>query len=402
MEILFMVKEEKLKPSDVDMSFISKDSRFDNLTGKIFGDLKILGSYKKEGNTLKWVAECSCGNVVKTSRTKLYNRGKVCCVECAELKLRDKHFTPMEVKKADFINKRPDLTLLNIHGETWADEWSVTCNTCKESYSRRYRDLIKGVKACSCKNLSRKALDDKEPKVKDYCERFGFQFMGWDLKGRIKLKLYCPKHNKELNPLYDNVEKNKISCSCCKKEYYKPYNLKSQEDFIKDAISVHGVGTFDYSEVNYINSSTKVKIKCNNCGEFNEQTPAGHLSGRGCKSCAKTGYKPNEPCWIYLMKLEGLCELWYKIGITSDLKTRLYNVGLDSWYDITYIDFKWLDKGWKAKTIEGYILEELTTKDTIDKRYQKEGTTEIFQPIELPLVEELLEDYYTNYRYLNN
>jgi hypothetical protein len=56
-----------------------------------------------------------------------------------------------------------------------------------------------------------------------------------------------------------------------------------KETFVEKAILKHG-NTYDYSKVNYINSRTKVKINCNRHGEFN-QTPNGHLSGRGCSEC---------------------------------------------------------------------------------------------------------------------
>lgn len=58
----------------------------------------------------------------------------------------------------------------------------------------------------------------------------------------------------------------------------------TQEQFITKAKLIHG-NKYDYSKVSYINASTKIKIICPNCGEF-EQTPKGHLKGFGCKACA--------------------------------------------------------------------------------------------------------------------
>ena len=55
------------------------------------------------------------------------------------------------------------------------------------------------------------------------------------------------------------------------------------EQFIKKAKQVHK-NTYDYSLVEYVNNSTKVKIICSIHGEF-EQTPAGHLSGYKCQKC---------------------------------------------------------------------------------------------------------------------
>ena len=58
---------------------------------------------------------------------------------------------------------------------------------------------------------------------------------------------------------------------------------KTTEEFIDQAIAVHG-DTYDYSKVDYKNAHTKVHILCSEHGEF-LQTPANHLSGKGCRDC---------------------------------------------------------------------------------------------------------------------
>jgi len=63
---------------------------------------------------------------------------------------------------------------------------------------------------------------------------------------------------------------------------------KTTEQFIADATAVHG-NKYDYSKVEYINTKTKVVIICKDHGEF-QQTPTGHLSGRGCYSCGRVVY----------------------------------------------------------------------------------------------------------------
>ena len=56
------------------------------------------------------------------------------------------------------------------------------------------------------------------------------------------------------------------------------------EIFINKAKEKHN-NKYDYSLINYINSLTPVKIICKTHGIF-EQTPVGHLRGRGCPSCS--------------------------------------------------------------------------------------------------------------------
>lgn len=62
-----------------------------------------------------------------------------------------------------------------------------------------------------------------------------------------------------------------------------PEQTKTTEEFIADAIALHG-DRYDYSKVNYIDSKKKVIIICQEHGEF-ETTPNEHLSGRGCPRC---------------------------------------------------------------------------------------------------------------------
>ena len=61
---------------------------------------------------------------------------------------------------------------------------------------------------------------------------------------------------------------------------------KTRQEFIKQAQQVHG-DKFDYSEVEYINTHTPVKIRCKECGLVFPQEPSSHLAGRGCPKCSK-------------------------------------------------------------------------------------------------------------------
>lgn len=60
---------------------------------------------------------------------------------------------------------------------------------------------------------------------------------------------------------------------------------KTREQFISDAIAVHG-DKYDYSKVEYINNRTKVCIICSTHGAF-WQIPIDHIRGNGCLKCAK-------------------------------------------------------------------------------------------------------------------
>ena len=66
---------------------------------------------------------------------------------------------------------------------------------------------------------------------------------------------------------------------------------KSTKDiFIKKSNNIHN-NKYNYLLVDYKKSNQKVKIICNNHGEF-EQTPNSHLNGQGCPKCSK--YRKND------------------------------------------------------------------------------------------------------------
>lgn len=60
---------------------------------------------------------------------------------------------------------------------------------------------------------------------------------------------------------------------------------KTTEQFIQEAEMVHGKGTFDYSPTEYNGKDIPVEIICPNGHHFT-QRPGDHLRGHGCKYCS--------------------------------------------------------------------------------------------------------------------
>ena len=71
---------------------------------------------------------------------------------------------------------------------------------------------------------------------------------------------------------------------------------KTQEQFIAQAIAIHG-DKFDYSEVEYKNSSIKVKIYCKTCQKYFLQIPNSHVGKKeaGCRSCSQRAKALSRP-----------------------------------------------------------------------------------------------------------
>ena len=93
------------------------------------------------------------------------------------------------------------------------------------------------------------------------------------------------------------------NCPKCVKEEHKLNN----EKFIEKARKIHG-DKYDYSKVNYINSTTPVEIICPDHGSF-WMTPKEHLrgnrgKGRGCPYCNEYSGETKIRTWLENQKIE--------------------------------------------------------------------------------------------------
>ena len=97
------------------------------------------------------------------------------------------------------------------------------------------------------------------------------------IDNRTKVCIICPEHG-EFWQIPSNHISRKTGCPYCAKVGKLNKNI-----FLQKAKLIHG-DKYDYSKVEYINSTTKVCIICPEHGEF-WQTPNSHLNGIGCKKC---------------------------------------------------------------------------------------------------------------------
>jgi len=95
--------------------------------------------------------------------------------------------------------------------------------------------------------------------------------------------IICKIHG-EFEQAPNNHFIQKQGCPICGVITSSNKTRKSTEKYIKDAKLVHG-DRYDYSEVNYKSSHTKITIICKIHGEF-EQDAGNHLGGANCYECS--------------------------------------------------------------------------------------------------------------------
>jgi hypothetical protein len=98
-----------------------------------------------------------------------------------------------------------------------------------------------------------------------------------------KVIITCPKHGDFLQTPYCHIIR-KQGCSKCQYEQQKQNLTFTKEEFICNANKVHN-GKYNYDDTIYVNTQTKVNIKCELHGCFN-QLPLNHVNkGKGCPKC---------------------------------------------------------------------------------------------------------------------
>lgn len=102
---------------------------------------------------------------------------------------------------------------------------------------------------------------------------------------KTKVTIICNIHG--VFEQFPNDHKNGCGCPACS-------GLKriTNDIFIKRAQKIH-CGKYDYSNIEYINSFTKIEIICDIHGTF-KQVPSDHLSGKGCPKCSGKNKTTNE------------------------------------------------------------------------------------------------------------
>ena len=105
------------------------------------------------------------------------------------------------------------------------------------------------------------------------------------LGSKFPVKVICKKCNTEFT-IRASHHKNGIGCKKCSNKRSAELRRSNTTDFVKKSKLIHK-DKYDYSEVNYIDNITSVRLHCNICDFDFSQIPQSHLNGNGCPKCAR-------------------------------------------------------------------------------------------------------------------
>ena len=174
---------------------------------------------------------------------------------------------------------------------------------------------------------------------------------------KTKVCIICRKHGE----FWQSPEKHLSGQGCEKcfrKSLGKRYSL-GKEKFIERANAIYN-SFYDYSEVEYINSQTKVRIKCPLHGSF-MQIPMNHLKGHGCPQCSIQNRTVKRTKWTYEICLNEAKKYKTKVEFRKG-NIGAYRKACENGY---INDFVWLEV---SKKTNGYWNKERCEKEA--QKYQ--------------------------------
>ena len=182
-------------------------------------------------------------------------------------KSREMHGNKYDYSKVEYVNNRTKVCIIcPEHGEFW---------------QRPSKHLI-GQGCPECNVGSKLSQEDfLERAYKKYNGRYDYSKIKY-IDRYTNITIICPVHGEFTKKPYIFLQGR--GCPECGHERRRNAQRMTQEEFIQKAQKIHG-DKYCYDNVSYLNSKTKVLIKCNKCGKYFPQEPRHHLSGVGCPFC---------------------------------------------------------------------------------------------------------------------
>ena len=186
---------------------------------------------------------------------------------------KEVHSDKYEYDQVDYKNSRTKITII-----------------CPEHGIFQQRPNVhlrgQGCPKCAQIEISKKRSSNTDEFIekakKVHGDKYDYKYV--DYKGnKTKITIICQEHGPfEQTP---DSHLNGSGCLKCAQIEISKKRSSNTDEFTENAKEVHS-DKYEYDQVDYKNSRTKITIICPEHGIF-QQKPNGHLNGRGCPKCAQ-------------------------------------------------------------------------------------------------------------------
>lgn len=372
-------------------SILPKSPKFMNLTGQVFGELKVVKHFHTIKCHTSWFCKCSCGSftIIKTNQL---NRGRERCTACAFKFISDNTKMSADHLLKEVKEKHPYYELVDSKGGGNDEYWLWYCPDCNTPFYKRPSRLREADnKICRCNkssNFSGWTQQLREHQIKQIASDKGLHFLGWEssyVNSKSYLYVKCPIH-KHYKTTVNNFTKQGSSNNCpeCFKQNRGKSKRHTLEDFISRATEIHK-GLYDYSEYEYIDARTGGKIFCTTCKGTFKASYDNHINKkRGCGLCKG---KRAKNLYLLIIKDKGT-PIGLKYGIATSTESRVKEHESATGFSFDIIKDISFDENYVCRDAETYIKRHYGNKGYLSKAIFKSGNTET---VSLTKLDEILE-----------
>ena len=170
---------------------------------------------------------------------------------------------------------------IEILGEYVNAKTKIKCKCKIDGYEFEMKpnDLLRGQGCPKCAGNIKKTTEEFKQEIKDINDNI--EILGEYINNKIKIKCKCKidGYEWEMTP---NSLLNGQSCPKCGIKSRVEKRSKTHKEFIKEIKKIN-----DDIEIlgEYVNSQTKIKVRCKKDGYIWEVVPNSLLNGRGCPKC---------------------------------------------------------------------------------------------------------------------
>lgn len=159
----------------------------------------------------------------------------------------------------------------------------VKCNVCGNIWKTMSSRLMRGVGCKNCAVLKQTKNKDefKNEFIKIYKDKC--ELLSDYVNAKTKVEVKCKICNNIWNIKPSHILYYKCECPKCSIITRVHNSTKTHDQFIEDVFKIHGEKLTVLDK--YINAKTKIKIKCNSCGNGWISAPYSLLNGHGCSYC---------------------------------------------------------------------------------------------------------------------
>lgn len=181
-------------------------------------------------------------------------------------------------------SKFPHITLLEEY-ETGHTKMLFRCEKCNHEWRTSFSGAINTKYGCPKCGVLEAKLKTSIEQFKEKLKNTDFEFI--EYVGRTNginiVSVRCKNCGYIRTTTMNNIMR--YGCDKCFRKRRSKEQTKSTQQFIKQALQVHG-DKYDYSKVEYVHNKVKVCITCPEHGDFWQQ-PIKHIyNQRGCPVCA--------------------------------------------------------------------------------------------------------------------